>query len=166
MFKRLVLWSGLITLVLLGGLFWFLDHTPPPVEKVGKDVIAVTHMYKDGTQRYVGEVKLPHSCYSIRQEFVRDPMDDTRGTIVITSTDKLLEMRVCSSISTGYAFDVLTDSEKPLTVTLTLDGVEKTISVRDRPWQSARGTTVNDPIGTSPVAIPESKNDGTPKVEN
>lgn len=156
MFKRVVLISSVITALLLGAFFIWLDSTPPSVKDTApKDVIAVTHLSKDGIQRYVGEIVLPHSCFTITQDLKRDPLDEGRGTIAIQTTDKLLEMRVCSSIPTQYPFDVVGEYDKPINVRLTVDGIERPIVLRERPWQSARGTVVKDPLNTSEQHISE-----------
>jgi hypothetical protein len=147
MFKRLVLWSAFITIALLAGLFWYIDNTPPSAETVERpDTISVTHMVKDGAQRFVGEITLPHSCYRIvSQEYVPDIEDTDTGVLDIKTQDLKLELRTCFFVPTNYPFDILTDNERKLAVTLRVDDKEIPISIRDRGWQSSSGTVVTPP---------------------
>lgn len=143
MFKRLVLWSGLLTVIVLGSLFWYIDHTPPTEKVDTPDTVVVTHMVKDGAQRFVGNITLPHSCYRLtRQEFVESKEETDTGVLDITTQDLKLEMRTCFFVSTQYPFDILMDNEKKLSVSLRVDGKMIPISIRERGWQSSSGTVV------------------------
>ena len=147
--KGIIVFSGLLSLVVLGGLYFFLDSsrgTPLPAPKDDR-VIVVTHSSKDGVQRYLGEVTLAHSCFRIEQDMYPDPKDTEKRIIVLKSVDQLMDMRLCSVIPTQYSFDVITESDTPFSVALVLDGKELPVRIREREWQNPIGNTVLDPTG-------------------
>lgn len=116
--------------------------TPPPVSSA----IRVVHSYKDGVHRYTGTVKLPHSCYGLTpDENPTSQKDPEKFVIILISTDRLLEQRLCAKISTRYPFEVITDAPEHIITALTLDGVEMPIHLVETMWQNPKGTTVFNP---------------------
>ena len=77
--------------------------------------IRVTHSFKDGIHRFVGEVKLPHSCYELTlDENPSHQKDPKKFTIILTSTDRMLDQRLCAKISTRYPFEAIIDKASRL----------------------------------------------------
>lgn len=151
--KRIFIIALVLSAALIGGLFYWLDSAPLPNAAVlaQKNAVALTHSAKDGIHRYVGEITLPHSCYTIKAEIRANPKDVTERIVTVASTDHLLDMKVCASIPTKYPVDVLTELDAaPKTVRLLVDGKEVQAVVREREWQSPRGNTVLDPNDNRP----------------
>lgn len=147
--KGITVFSILLGLLVLGGLYFFLDATPAPHTTAPKvdDAVIITHSSKDGVQRYIGEVTLAHSCFKLNQDTRLDPKDATKRVIVLQSVDQMMDMRLCSAIPTKYPFDILAESDvAPATIVLFLDGKEFPVHLREREWQNPIGNTVLDPI--------------------
>lgn len=147
--------SIVLTALILGGLLWFVENAPPPVA-AKPSAVRVVHMVKDASQRFVGEIKLPHSCYRlIKQEYIPSAEAKDTGDLVIDTQDLKLEERVCTFYSTAYYFDILAENDHPITITqMLIDGKSYPVEIQDRPWTSSRGTEVVDPFGTSPTSAP------------
>jgi hypothetical protein len=147
--KGITVFSILLGLVVLGGMYLFLEATPTPqttTPKIDKEII-ITHSSKDGVQRYIGEVTLAHSCFKLKQDTHLDPKNDQKRIIVIQSIDQMMDMRLCSTIPTKYPFDLLAESDiAPSNIVLILDGKEIPVRLREREWQNPIGNTVLDPI--------------------
>jgi len=152
-------WIAFIVLLisgsLLGYFYYELERTSLEVETATTTLpiipktsgIRLFHSYKDGIHRYTGEVKLPHSCYSLDTQVRRDPKDPTSLVVVLTSTDRMLEQRLCSKIQTGYSFEAVVETPdvNNLNVTLLLDGNDVPFHIVETQWQGAQGTILTTP---------------------
>lgn len=151
-------WIALIVLIIsgsiLGYLYVELDKVrsgvieAPPVEL--ENTIHVVHSYKDGIHRYAGQIKLPHSCYSVGAEAIIPTDDTSKINIAITTKDNLLDEKICSSIRTRYPFEVIADAPQDIRTTLTIDSIPQPIKIVETNWQDSRGTQYNTLIEEMP----------------
>jgi len=146
--KGIVVISGGLAVLMLIGLYFFLDTIPaaPATSQKADEEVSITHSSKDGVQRYIGEITLGHSCFTLNQDTRLDPKDDGKRLIILTSIDKMLDTRLCSAIPTKYPFDILAEGDGAVTISLTLNGKELPVRIREREWQNPIGNTVLDPI--------------------
>ncbi len=145
----------LISASLLGYFYYELERTSfeneipstivPTIPKASE--IRIFHSFKDGIHRYTGDVKLPHSCYSLDTGVIRNAKDPSSVTVVLTSTDRMLEQRLCAKIQTNYSFEALVDTPNISTLHLTvkLDGDDLPFRLVETQWQGAQGTMLTTP---------------------
>lgn len=151
-------WIALCVLIIstsvLGYLYFELENvtgdTLPIVPRVDTThALRVFHSYNSGEHRYMGEIKLPHSCYEIKvTEIASDPKDPTKYTITLKTTDRMLDVRLCAKIPTRYPFDVLITAPDKINTILIVNGVETPMRLVETAWQSPEGNTIT-PIGNS-----------------
>lgn len=154
----MIKWIALIVLIIsgsiLGYLYVELDKVrsgaieAPPVEL--ENTIHIVHSYKDGIHRYAGQIKLPHSCYSVVSEAIISRDDPSKINITITTKDNLLSEKICSSIRTRYPFEVIADAPQDMKTTLTIDGISQPIKITETDWQDSQGTQYNTLIEEMP----------------
>lgn len=147
MLKWIIAIAFVITAVILGVLYVEIkkmeqDPDLIPISAQKKDRVPLVHAYVDGIHRYVGELKLPHSCFSVSTEVLRDPKDPLLAHIRVTTKDNMLEERICSRFTTGYAFETLIDAPEELTIVLFVDDKETRYIEQRSTWQSPKGTII------------------------
>ena len=151
-------WIVLIVLIISGSILGYLyvelnkiesgTAALAPVEAL--NTIHVVHSYKDGIHRFAGQIKLPHSCYTVSPEAVSPSDDTSKINIALVTKDNLLSEKICSSIRTRYPFEVIADAPQDVTVTLTIDGIAQPIKLTETNWQDAQGTQYNTIIQEIP----------------
>lgn len=154
----MIKWIALVVLIvsasILGYLYVELNKissgavVAPPVEL--ENTIHIVHSYKDGIHRYAGQIKLPHSCYSVDGEAIIPLDDPSKINIAITTKDNLLSEKICSSIRTRYPFEVIADAPQDIRTTLTIDGILQPIKIVETDWQDSQGTQYNTLIEEMP----------------
>lgn len=151
-------WIVIIVLVISGSILGYVyiqlnnveSGTSIPVPVEPENTIHIVHSYKDGIHRFAGQIKLPHSCYTVTADAVI-PLDDTsKMNIALTTKDNLLSEKICSSIRTRYPFEVITDAQQNITTTLTIDGALQPIKITETNWQDSQGTQYNTLINEMP----------------
>jgi hypothetical protein len=105
--------------------------------------ISIIHAYKDGEHRFVGQIKLPHSCYSLTSDASHDPKDPSSITVRLTSVDKMLDQTLCAKIPTNYPYQVVTDGPEKIEVHATLNDEDLGVRLTETDWQSSAGTYIN-----------------------
>ncbi len=112
----------------------------------GTSTVVVTHSYDSGIHRFTGDIKLAHSCYDLRlNENGGDPYDRSKFAIILNSSDRMLEQRLCAKIATRYPFQLVVDGPEDMKVTLTLNGVEMPIEIKETQWVELRGNITTNP---------------------
>lgn len=150
----MIKWVLLVVVLVSGGIMWLLvnhlENTPPDnaiLERANvPGVVRVVHSYKDGVHRYTGEIKLPHSCYLVDKNIWTDLKLLDKVEIRLTTTDKMLDIAICSRFVTGYPFEVITEARESATMKLFVDGVERRTLIIESDWQSPQGTVINPDI--------------------
>lgn len=144
-------WLFLVVLVISGGIMTFLyvdlqrmeqniDALPKPD---APNTIRVVHAFKDGIHRYSGQIKLPHSCFSVHTDALRDSVSAPLELILaITTKDNLLEQAICSQITTRYPFEVIAEAPENVVATLRINDEERPIRIVETTWQSTGGATM------------------------
>ncbi len=105
--------------------------------------IPVYHAYKDGEHRFIGQLKLPHSCYTLDAQTYRDPRSPEYITITLKTTDKMLDQSLCAQIPTNYPFQVLAEGPEKIVVDAELNGEPYSVRMTETSWQSSTGTYIN-----------------------
>lgn len=119
-------------------------NNPSVIGVHGTSTVRVTHSYDSGIHRYTGEIRLPHSCFDLRlNENGADPFDPSRFVIILESSDRMLEQRLCAKIMTRYPFQLVVDGPPDMQVTLTLNGVSMPIQIKETAWQAGRNIISN-----------------------
>lgn len=126
------------------------DPSRIPVTVGKEEKILILHSFRDEIHRYIGEIKLPHSCYRISTDVIRDPKVRSIARIAVTTDDRMLEEKICAKISTRYAFEAIVDAPEDLQVTLFIDGKETAFVEEKTQWQSPKGTLVAPVIPANP----------------
>lgn len=112
----------------------------------GTSTVTVTHSYDSGVHRFTGEIKLPHSCYDLRlDENGADPYDPSKFTIILKSSDLMLEQRLCAKIMTRYPFQLVADGPEHMEVTLTLNGTKLPMQLKETSWVQLKGNIITSP---------------------
>lgn len=147
MSKWIALFVLLISSSILGYLYFQLENTTsdtqPILPQIATRTLRVFHSFDSGEHRYIGEIKLPHSCYELNvTEVASDPRDPTIYTITLTSIDRMLDMRLCAKIPTRYPFDVLITAAPNITTSLVVNGVETPMRLIESMWQNPKGSTL------------------------
>ena len=146
----MIKWLILIVLVLSGSILAFLyidlqrmESDPtllPPIEVTNS--VRVFHSYKDDIHRFTGQIKLPHSCFTLETTAVQDHKILNEVKLELRTKDNILDQKFCSQFATRYPFEIIADAPKDITTTLTVDGVNRPIKMIETDWQSPVGTTV------------------------
>ena len=151
-------WIALIVIIISGSILAYLymeldkvrsGEISAPIAEL-ENTIHIVHSYKDGIHRYAGQIKLPHSCYSVDAEAVIPLNDPSIINITLRTKDNLLSEKICSSIRTRYPFEVIADAPANAIVSLTLDGTVQPIKIVETNWQDSRGTQYNTLIEEMP----------------
>lgn len=116
-------------------------HTLPPVEEQG--TVRVLHAFQDGLHRLVGQLRLPHSCYSVTSDVMLDPKNAEVIIVALKTKDNILEQGFCSQITTSYPFDHHIEASQSAIITLTVDGKPTPIRIVETKWQSPKGVILN-----------------------
>ncbi len=112
----------------------------PPAQIINS--VRVFHSHKDDIHRFTGQIKLPHSCFTVTSVVVQDPKIPNVVKLELTTKDNLLDQKFCSQFTTRYPFEVIADAPKDITTTLTVDGVNRPIQIVETDWVSPVGTTI------------------------
>ncbi len=107
--------------------------------------------YNDGVHRYDGQIRLPHSCYSVAISIKPDL--ETPGTIIISlvTTDKMLDLTLCAQLPTAYPFEEVYDAPADTPVRLMLNGRELPVHVVKTNWVNPKGDILNSTNPTPPA---------------
>ncbi len=148
--KWIALFVLIISMSILGYLYFELENvsseTPPVVPQISTRTLRVFHSFDSGEHRYIGEIKLPHSCYELKvNEKASDPNDSTKYTISVTSIDRMLDARLCLKIPTRYPFDVLITAPEKITTLLLVDGKDVPMRLVETQWESPSGNIITTP---------------------
>jgi hypothetical protein len=100
--------------------------------------VALTAQYQNGVHRYYGEVKLPHSCYSLDRSIGQSPDDPNIIRITLVSKDKTGQLSPCAQVTTGYPFDLFFPGRKDMRPEILLDGNILPLVVTEREWGTGR----------------------------
>lgn len=119
-----------------------MQHNPVTIPKPLPPT-RVYHAFSAGVHRYSGEIRLPHSCYTITAETKKTEEDPPRIRIDIKTTNNILDQKVCLQIETGYQFEVIADANEDTPFYLTVDRRERPIRVVEVDWESPKATLVN-----------------------
>lgn len=107
--------------------------------------------YNDGVHRYDGQIRLPHSCYSVSISIKPDPEDAHTVIIALVTKDNMLDLTLCVQIPTTYPFEEVYDAPADTGVRLTLNGSELPVHVMKTSWINPKGNTVNSNNTTPPA---------------
>jgi hypothetical protein len=105
--------------------------------------VVLVHAYQDGTHRYTGELRFPHSCFALETNTLRDLKDPSAVIITVKSTDRIIEQRLCAQVSTRYPFGTLVDGPEKLNTTLLVDDKKVPVRIVETAWQNPNGTIMN-----------------------
>lgn len=107
------------------------------------NTIRVVHAFKDGIHRYSGQIKLPHSCYSVQTDALRDSVSAPLELVLaITTKDNLLDQAICSQITTRYPFEVIAEAPEDVVATLRINDEPRPVRIVEVTWQSTGGATM------------------------
>ena len=136
-----------IATAIMGYFYLTLQSTPPPpvviTAATSTRTLLVLHAFKDGEHRFDGQIKLPHSCYSLDAQAELDPKNPDAIVLALTSTDKMLDQALCAEIPTNYQFEALVDAPEDAAVSATLNGNDLPITLKEIDWESAAGSYFN-----------------------
>lgn len=105
--------------------------------------IQIIHSFKDGEHRFIGSIRLSHSCHSVNADTIHNPKDMRNITIELTTKDNILDQPVCAQIPTNYPFEVLAEAPEDITLAVLLNNEQLTVREKKVEWQSAAGTYIN-----------------------
>lgn len=144
-------WIVLLSVLIAGAGLWFVLMRPavetgsnvPPAVSLNPNALTIVHAFKDGVHRYDGILRLPHSCYDVTSEVVRNARNPDVLTLTLKTKDKMLEQNLCVKILTRYPFEIITDAPQDITTTLLVDGMNIPIKLIETEWTSPRGSVLN-----------------------
>ena len=122
------------------------DTSAPPVAvstATTSRSILIYHAFKDGEHRFIGQIPLQHSCYSLDAEAVHDRKDPNIVVITLKATDKMLDQPICAKIRTPYPFQVLAEGPQDIDIRAAFNGEEVAVKLMETEWQSSAGTYIN-----------------------
>ncbi len=145
-------WILIIVVLISGGIMGYLyvdlqrmeqNITTLPAPDA-PNTIRIVHAFKDGVHRFSGQIKLPHSCYAVQTNALRDPVNaPLELTIAVTTKNNLLEQAICSQITTRYPIEVIAEAPENVVSTLRIDDVEHPVRFVESTWQSSGGATMS-----------------------
>ena len=105
--------------------------------------------FNDGVHRYDGQIRLPHSCYSVAISI--KPDIENPGTVIINlvTTDNMLDLTLCAQLPTAYPFEEVYDAPLDTAVRLMLNGKELPVRVVKTSWVNPKGYIMNSSGATS-----------------
>lgn len=131
----------------MGYVYIGFNKTPVEVPVVATttptETITVAHAYKDGEHRFIGQVKLPDSCYAFNAEAIHDQKRQNVIIIVLNASDKKINQSQCSQLPTFYPFQVLSDGAEDSIIEAKLNGEKINLNLKTTEWQSSTGTYFN-----------------------
>lgn len=145
----MVKWIILTALIISGGVLGYLYiqlekgnlnsilPLPPQTHSV-----QVFDGYNDGVHRYDGEIRLPHSCYTVDISAAPDRKFANTVHIALVAKDKMLDYSLCAQIPTAYPFEEVFDGPEDMSVRLTLNGNDVPVHVEKTTWVNPKGNTV------------------------
>ena len=154
MIKWIILVVLIVSGAILGYIYTQLSNTPTDTAALSQveapNTVHVIHSYKDGIHRFIGQIKLPHSCYSVKTDVLSDPKDPSVLVLSLTTKNNILDEKICANIQTRYPFEVIADAPEHIQTTMTIDGTEVPLRVTETQWQDSRGTVLNAGSGGTP----------------
>ncbi len=150
----------LIVLIISGGILGYMyvqlgqgdggaTATAAPI--ADSKAIRIFDGFNDGVHRYDGQIRLPHSCYSVVVSI--KPDTENSGTVIISlvATDKMLDLTLCAQIPTAYPFEDVYDAPVDTPIRLMLNGKELPVRVVKTNWVNPKGDILNS-SGNTPQA--------------
>jgi|SRR3989338_4756538 len=144
----MIKWITIVAFVFSGLILWFLFQglslNPPTSAPPSSNTITIMHAYKDGVHRYIGALRLPHSCYDQLDPLVSSNAKMPNSVILsLTTRDKMLDPRLCFQITTTYPFEAITDAPEDAKMILRVNGESVPVNLVETAWQDPRGTILN-----------------------
>ncbi len=142
----------LIVLIISGGILGYMyvqleqgdnsvaTSTAPIAERKS---VRIFDGYNDGVHRYDGQIRLPHSCYSVSISIKPDPEDAHTAIITLVTKDNMLDLTLCVQIPTAYPFEEVYDAPADTAIRLMLNGKELPVHVIKTNWVSPKGNILN-----------------------
>jgi hypothetical protein len=146
--KKIYTIAFLLSVAVMGFLYYKLNANTAPETVVVSTVettrsISIIHAYKDGEHRFIGQIRLPHSCFALNVEANHDKYDPSIISIDLTGTDKMLDETLCANIPTYYPFEIITEASQDIAIHATYNGEPLRVKLTDTSWQSSAGTYIN-----------------------
>ena len=147
MTKWLLITSLILTLFIFGFFYLRVSNIATPqtattTTSATDDEVNLLHSFKDNVHRYSGQLKLPHSCYTVTTEAQRDPSRNDHYNIMIHVVDNLAQQGFCSKIATRYPFEVLIDAFEGISLTLEVNGKEIPVHITESEWNTPNGSYI------------------------
>lgn len=143
-------WITFLVIIIAGSILSYfyielknLEETPtllPPIET--PNTVRIVHSFSDGIHRYTGNIKLPHSCYSLQTQMIQSPDLEKVVTLSIETKNSITEQRFCSQIPTRYQFETIADAPEDVHLILRVDGVVRPTSIKETAWTNPTGTII------------------------
>lgn len=147
MIKWLILFTVLVSGSILGYMYYEMNKIssggPRAIVIQDPNAIRIVDGWKDGIHRLSGTIKLPHSCYSVKTDSSIDRNDPSKVTLAITSKDNILDQPICAKIRTRYPFETIVETQKEITIFLSVDGASIPVIVSQTDWQNPSGNIIN-----------------------
>ncbi|MDO8521059.1 MAG: hypothetical protein Q7S52_03005 [bacterium] len=148
MTKWIILISFVVAGIVLGysykNLGWDFGNPQGPISVPATESVGIVHSFKDGIHRYAGEIRLPHSCYSVAVDARRDIRNPAKVLVTLMTRDDMTgDLRFCLKIPTRYPFETIAEAPEDAPLTLTIDGKETPTRIIETPWHDPRGTILN-----------------------
>ncbi len=115
--------------------------TTPPI--ANSKSVRIFDGFNDGVHRYDGQIRLPHSCYSVGISMKPDTDNPATAIISLVATDKMLDLSLCAQIPTTYPFEEVYDAPADTAVRLMLNGKELPVHVVKTTWVNPKGDILN-----------------------
>ncbi len=155
MMKWIVIFAVLISGGILGYMYYQLELVPASTENIPPppvtNSIRIYDAFNDGVHRYDGQIRLPHSCFSLKINIAPDPKDSRIAVIALVTKDNMLDLKLCAQITTSYPFEEVYDAPGDTAVRLTLNGEELPVRLVKTAWQNPKGAVVNTSEKTTPA---------------
>ncbi len=153
-------WMLLIVFIISGGILGYmyvqLEQTDSSVATstaliANSKAARIFDGFNDGVHRYDGQIRLPHSCYSVAMSI--KPDTENPGTVIIslTTTDKMLDLSLCVQLPTVYPFEEVYDAPADTVIRLMLNGREVPVHMVKTNWVSPKGNILNSTNANSPA---------------
>ena len=145
-------WMALIVVIISGGILGYMyvqleegdsSIATSTTTIADRKSVRIFDGYDDGVHRYDGQIRLPHSCYSVSISIKPDPDEPHAAIITLLATDKMLDLTLCAKITTTYPFEEVYDAPADTAIRLMLNGKELPVHVIKTNWVNPKGNTVN-----------------------
>lgn len=139
--QRALIVSGVIFLVLIGGMFGYaamkraelnkpkvVVPQAPEVEDASQIRVNAVHFFKDGTHTIVGDLMVPTPCDLIQADALVAESMPEQVTIQLTTINN---DDTCAQVMTLQRFRVEFSASEQATIRATLDGTQVVLNLRD-----------------------------------